>query len=82
MADPVLLKQLAGMTADHGGAAFAPDEIGTLIETIKQRRRSAETPIVEKFRMGDGPRSGWILFTLFAGALSVEWFLRRRWGLA
>jgi uncharacterized membrane protein len=82
MADPVFLRQLAAMTADHGGAAFAPDEIDALIETIKNRRRAAETPIVKKFRLGDGPLSGWILFTLFAGMLSAEWFLRRRWGLA
>ena len=60
MADPVYLRQLAELTADHGGAAFAPDEIDTLIETIKQRRRQAETPIVEKFRLGDGPISGWL----------------------
>lgn len=82
MADPVFLKQLAGITADHGGAAYSPDEIDALIETIKNRRREAETPIVEKFRLGDGPLSGWILFTLFVGTLSAEWFLRRRWGLA
>jgi hypothetical protein len=81
MADPVYLRQLAELTADHGGAAFAPDEIDALIETIKQRRRQAETPIVERFRLGDGPISGWLLFTLFAAALSSEWFLRRQWGL-
>lgn len=82
MADPVFLQQLASITADHGGAAFAPEEIDNLIQTIKQRRVAAETPIVEKQRLGDGPLSGWILFTLFAGTLSTEWFLRRRWGLA
>jgi hypothetical protein len=81
MADPVYLRQLAELTADHGGAAFTPDEIDGLIETIKQRRRQAEAPIVEKFRLGDGPLSGWLLFVLFAGALSTEWFLRRQWGL-
>jgi len=81
MADPVYLRQLAAMTAEHGGAAFAPEEVGTLIETIRQRRRSAETPIVEKRRLGDDPLSGWILFAVFAGALSSEWVLRRRWGL-
>jgi hypothetical protein len=81
MADPVYLRQLADLTADHGGAAFPPDEIDTLIETIKKRRRQAETPIVEKSRLGDDPLSGWILFALFAAALSTEWFLRRQWGL-
>ena len=82
MADPVYLRQLAELTADHGGAAFAPDEIDALVDTIKKRRHQAETPIIEKFRLGDGPISGWILFALFAGVLSTEWFLRRRWGLA
>ncbi len=82
MADPVYLRQLAELTADHGGAAFAPDEIESLIETIKNRRRQAETPVVERFRLGDGPLSGWILFSLFAAALSTEWFLRRSWNLA
>ncbi len=82
MADPVFLKQLAGMTAAHGGASYSPDEIESLIATIGKRRRAAEAPIVEKLRLGDGPISGWILFTLFVGTLSAEWFLRRRWGLA
>jgi hypothetical protein len=81
MADPVYLRQLAALTADHGGAAFTPDEIDGLIETIKERRHQAEATIVEKFRLGDGPVSGWLLFGLFAAALSTEWFLRRQWGL-
>ena len=82
MADPVYLKQLADLTSDHGGAAFLPDEIDQLITTIKQRRSLAETPVIEKFRLGDGPFTGWLLFGLFAGALSTEWLLRRQWGLA
>ena len=82
MADPSLLRQLAGITSEQGGAAFEPDDIDALVETVKNRRRDSESPIVEKFRLGDGPVSGWILFTLFAGALSAEWLLRRRWGLA
>jgi uncharacterized membrane protein len=82
MADPVYLRQLAQLTAEQGGAAFAPDEIDQLIDTIALRRRQAETPIVEKYRLGDGPLSGWIVFVIFAAALAAEWFLRRRWGIA
>jgi len=82
MADPVYLKQLAELTSDHGGAAFLPDEIDQLITTIKHHRSLAETPVIEKFRLGDGPFTGWLLFGLFAGALSTEWLLRRQWGLA
>ncbi len=42
MADPVYLRQLAELTADHGGGAFTPDEIDELIKTIQQRRRHAD----------------------------------------
>lgn len=82
MADPVYLRQLADLTADHGGAAFTPDQMDRLLDVIAQRRRRAETTIVEKLRLGDGPISGWLLFVVFGSALSVEWWLRRRWGLA
>ena len=67
---------------DHGGAAFLPENIDELITKIKERRTLAETPVVEKFRLGDGPFTAWLLFGIFAGALSSEWFLRRQWGLA
>jgi len=82
LADPVYLSQLADLTADHGGASFLPENIDELITTIRERRSMAETPVVEKFRLGDGPFTGWLLFGIFAGALSTEWFLRRQWGLA
>ncbi len=82
MADPVYLRQLAELTSRNGGAAFTPDETDALVETIKQHRRQAETPIVEKFRLGDDPFTGWLLFGCFALAISSEWFLRRKWGLA
>ena len=82
MADPVFMQQLASQTADQGGRSFGPDEMDDLLQTIAQRRKKAETPVVEKNRLGDGPRTGWPMFLLFAGALSAEWFLRRRWHLA
>ena len=80
--DPVYLSQLADLTADHGGASFLPENIDELITTIQDRRSLAETPVIEKFRLGDGPFTGWLLFGIFAGAMSTEWFLRRQWGLA
>ncbi len=82
MADPVYLRQLAEITADHGGETFTPDHVDRLIERISERRQRGETTVVEKSRLGDGPLSGWLLFLLFAAALSLEWALRRRWGMA
>ena len=82
MADPVYLRQLADLTVDHGGASFASDEINELLRVISERRIKAEIPIIEKHRLGDGPVTGWLVFLVFATALSVEWLLRRRWMLA
>jgi uncharacterized membrane protein len=82
MADPLYLRQLAELTARHGGGAYTADEIASLIDKIRQLRRDAEMPVVEKFRLGDDPVSAWILFLWFTAALTAEWFLRRRWGLA
>ncbi|GAA4446277.1 glutamine amidotransferase [Novipirellula rosea] len=81
MADPGYLRQLAEITKDHGGAAFSHEEIDQLVQRIAERRHQAEAPVVEKRTLGDDPISGWLLFVLFAGALSTEWYLRRRWGL-
>lgn len=81
LADPVYMKQLADLTAGHGGGAFDPQRMDDLVDMIAEKRRSAETPVIEKKRLGDGPKSGWLVFTLFAGTLSVEWLLRRQWGM-
>ena len=82
MADPVFMQQLASQTADQGGRWFDPDSMNELLQTIAERRKKAETPVIEKNRVGDGPKTGWPMFLIFAGVLSTEWFLRRRWNLA
>ncbi len=81
-ADHAYLAQLASQTSDAGGAMFQPNEIGNLIDLIKQLRRTSLSPVVKKYRLGDTGVSAWPLFITLASLLSVEWFLRRRWGLA
>lgn len=82
MADPVFLRQLASLTANHGGASFDPADVADLVDEIIQRRKRSESPVIEKTRLGDGPLTGWPMFLVFAGCLSAEWWLRRRWGMA
>lgn len=82
LADPALLEQLAALTAEAGGRAFAPDQVDELLSAIHDNRQQAVSPVVEKKRLGDGPLSGWLVFVAFAGLLIIEWTLRRRWGLA
>jgi uncharacterized membrane protein len=81
-ADHALLERLALMTESAGGESFRADQIDELVERISTQRRRAEQAVIEKWRVGDEPTSGWLVFALFAGCLSCEWTLRRRWGLA
>ncbi len=81
-ADHAMLERLALMTEAAGGESFRADQIDELVERISTQRRRAEQAVIEKWRVGDGPTSGWLVFALFAGCLSCEWTLRRRWGLA
>lgn len=80
--DHALLRQMASATSGSGGRVFEPDQMDELVDLIQSRRTESTRTVIEKFRLGDGPVSGWLIFLLFAGALSVEWFLRRQWGLA
>ncbi|MCC9642283.1 glutamine amidotransferase [Rhodopirellula sp. JC740] len=80
--DHSLLRQLADATSGVGGRVYQPEDVDALVETIRSRRTESVRTVIEKFRLGDGPLSGWLIFLLFAGALSVEWALRRQWGLA
>jgi uncharacterized membrane protein len=80
-ADLEWMRQMAAMTAKHGGRSFEPTDMKSLAQQIIQDRRRSVTPVVDRFRLGDGPISGWSVYGLFAMALSVEWFLRRRWNL-
>lgn len=81
MAEITHMEQLAALTESAGGRAFRPEAIDELIATVARLRQSAVLPIVEKYRLGDGPISGWFMMLCFATLLSVEWFLRKRWGL-
>ncbi len=81
-ADHALLDRLALITEGAGGESFRADQVAELVGRIATQRRRAERVVIEKWRLGDNPLSGWIVFTLFAGTLCCEWTLRRRWGLA
>lgn len=81
-ADHAMLDRLALITEAAGGESFRADQVTELVDRIATQRRRAERVVIEKWRLGDNPLSGWIVFSLFAGALCCEWTLRRRWGLA
>lgn len=80
-ADTTYLAQLSGQTAAAGGASLLPSQVDELIARIAQLRRTAASPIVKKYRLGDDAASAWPLLLSIVGLMSTEWVLRRRWGL-
>lgn len=80
--DPDFLGQLANATAAYGGRSYRPEEVGDLCDKIKNDHSRAKTTVTTTLRLGEDPVSGWTMFSIFVMALSLEWTLRRRWGLA
>ncbi|MCL4195119.1 MAG: hypothetical protein KJZ87_25500, partial [Thermoguttaceae bacterium] len=73
-ADATVLDNLAETT---GGKSMAPEELPGLIERLSQQTEMLEIQTETKKTLWDT----WPFFFTFVALLSVEWFLRKRWGL-
>ncbi|NQU24537.1 MAG: hypothetical protein HQ567_24910 [Candidatus Nealsonbacteria bacterium] len=76
-ADADLLENLAEMTAKAGGKRIAPEQLS---KTIAQLARQTEHLKVEE-QTKETFWDKWPFFLMLVLLLSVEWFLRKRWGL-
>lgn len=72
-ADYDFLKELSSMS---GGTSLKPEEIGSLLERLKQTKFSALTRI-QVIPLWDN----WWLLMVFVGLMSFEWYLRKKQGL-
>jgi hypothetical protein len=75
-ADPTLLASLARMTESVGGRVLAPEELPDLLKSLQDQPQE----VVER-EVRTTPYDTWPFFLAFVGVLSVEWFLRKKWGL-
>ncbi len=76
-ADPTLLASLAAMTKDVGGQSMAPEELPQLVHRIQESPLEAEVETLVK----QTPWDTWPFFLSFVALVSVEWYLRKKWGL-
>jgi uncharacterized membrane protein len=74
-AEPTLLAALAKLTP--GGRGLAPEEFSSLLEQLQSRQDDFEEEIVSKISLWDR----WPVLLALVGLLSIEWWLRKRWGL-
>ena len=77
VADPTLLASLSAMTKPVGGRSLAPEELPQLLEELAEQPLEMEVETQEKLN----PWDTWPFFLLFVGTISVEWYLRKKWGL-
>jgi hypothetical protein len=76
-ADPTLLASLSAMTKPVGGKSLAPEELPKLLADLAEQPLEMEVEAQEKITLWDT----WPFFVLFVGLISVEWYLRKKWGL-
>ena len=77
-----LMNQLADLNKAAGGKLISPDQIGSLIEMLKERATRSTVSLVRSYHLGEGVIDSWLIFLVAAVLMSVQWMLRKRWSLA
>jgi hypothetical protein len=80
-ADPDQMARLADLTRDSGGQAVAPEQLAALLEKIQQDPPELVEEVSAKWQLADTWWDAWLVLSGLVALLTVEWFLRKRWGL-
>ena len=76
-AEPDLLARLANATSASGGKVLAPEELPELLEQLAEAPAEERQEVVSRY----APWATWPFFLALVALMSVEWWLRRRWGM-
>lgn len=79
-ADPLFLDSLARETRHDGGKLVLPEQFPTLLGEFANRPKEYEERQI-KWKLASTAADAWAFFLTLVGALSAEWYLRKRWGL-
>lgn len=81
VADPGRLMRMATTTREWGGRIVPPEEFGSLIDELVERREDQEIEIQTKWQLGDTWKDALLVVMALSTLLGVEWTLRKKWGL-
>ena len=81
-ANPARMEQMAQLTAEFGGRSLAPEQVSELIDELKKRPVEFTSEQESRWQLTDTPQDAWVLFSIMAGLLSTEWYLRKKWSMA
>lgn len=79
-ADPELMASLASWTKAEGGRAVAPEELPKLLAELADQPPDYEERQT-RWKLAATATDAWFFFLALTGILSVEWWLRKKWGL-
>lgn len=80
-ANPERMQLLASLTSESGGKSVPPEQFNALLAEIKETPPKMHVEVQSKWQLGDGWWSPWAFVGLFLSVISVEWYLRKRWGM-
>ena len=80
-ANPDLMDRLAKQTAEYGGRAVVPEELGTLLDYIADNPPEMKIEVPMKHQLGKSFNDSAIFLGVFVLLLTGEWALRKKWGL-
>ena len=81
LADFQQFNRLAEMTAEHGGRVVEPKELNTVLQEIIDEASDEEVEIQMSWQLGATQTSAWVLMLIFSSLFTLDWSLRKRWGL-
>lgn len=80
-ANPQQLARLAGQTAEFGGKAISPEQLGEILDGYIENPPIKKIEIPTSWRIGETMYDGSAFLLVFVGLLGIEWGLRKHWGL-
>lgn len=80
-ANPEQMARLANQTSEFGGKAITPDELAGVLDELIENPPMKKIEIPTKWRMGESMVDASAFLLVFVGLLTVEWYLRKKWGL-
>lgn len=81
VANPEQMKRLANQTSEFGGRAIGPEELSDVLDQFINNPPMSKIEIPTKRRLGGSFPDATAFMLVFVGLLSVEWWLRKKWGL-
>jgi hypothetical protein len=81
IADITQLKRLAAMTASDGGAMIAPEKLAEHVDDIIDNAQQLEVEVQVTWQFGRSSGSTWLILTIISSLFTLEWFLRKKFGL-